>query len=450
MYDLRLLLPRFVGCFLFKSIFIRKAADILRGSRVEYAMKKGGHTVEQMIMGQTEIARYNAALRERPGRAAQLYALQELLRPAARSELYEWITGRMPEEREYYRGQERLSRQDWEQLCEDRALDAAALRIEPRCGVCVRRSSLRALPTGTALTVERDDRYDDCLQLTAVLPGEPMALFHMSADGRWCFAASESCMGWIAAEDVAECSLEELQEEAERSFLLVTGSRITLCADPYEPEVSGVVLTMGTRLHLASQPGTVRAVRGRMSYDTYIAELPVRGADGRLEHVEALVPVSADVHVGYLPYSHEAVGAQAEKLRGEVYGWGGMLGARDCSALVGEVYRCFGFRLPRDSSGLAMLPGAEDISALSAEEKRALLRTLPIGTILYFPGHVMLYRGEADGEPLCLSAAGNFLPPGSAGGRPRAVNTVAVTPLSVVRANGKTWLESLTKIIRIP
>ena len=33
---------------------------------------------------------------------------------------------------------------------------------------------------------------------------------------------------------------------------------------------------------------------------------------------------------------------------------------------------------------------------------------------------------------------------------PRAVNTVAVTPLTVVRANGKTWLESLTKIIRIP
>ena len=55
-----------------------------------------------------------------------------------------------------------------------------------------------------------------------------------------------------------------------------------------------------------------------------------------------------------------------------------------------------------------------------------------------------------DGEPRCLSAAGNFLPPGSAGGEPRAVNTVAVTPLTVVRANGKTWLESLTKIIRIP
>ena len=96
------------------------------------------------------------------------------------------------------------------------------------------------------------------------------------------------------------------------------------------------------------------------------------------------------------------------------------------------------------------MPGAEDVSALSTEEKRAALCTLPVGTILYFPGHVMLSWGVENGEPRCLSAAGNFLPPGSAGGEPRAVNTVAVTPLTVVRANGKTWLESLTKIIRIP
>ena len=228
------------------------------------------------------------------------------------------------------------------------------------------------------------------------------------------------------------------------------GSRVTLCCDPYEPRVSGAVLPMGTRLPLAAPPGTVRALRGRMSYDNYLVCLPVRRADGWLEYREAMVPVSADVCVGDLPYTHENVAAQAAKMRGEVYGWGGMLGGRACSALVGDVYRCFGFRLPRDAAGLALLPGAEDVSALSAEEKCAALCTLPVGTILYFPGHVMLSWVVEDGEPRCLRAAGNFLPPGSAGGEPRAVNTVAVTPLTVVRANGKTWLESLTEIIRIP
>lgn len=333
-----------------------------------------------------------------------------------------------------------------------RLRDLTRLRGRDVCwGVSVRCTSLRAQPTATPCPTRAGDRYDDALQLTAVLPNEPMALLGESADRRFCRAETSYYAGWVPAEDIGLCrDLEAWRTAQEGGFLRVTGSRVTLCCDPYEPRVSGAALPMGTSLPLAAPPGTVRALRGRMSYDNYLVRLPVRRTDGWLEYREAMVPVSADVCVGDLPYTHENVAAQAAKMRGEVYGWGGMLGGRDCSALVGDVYRCFGFRLPRDAAGLALLPGAEDVSALSTEEKRAALCTLPVGTILYFPGHVMLSWGTENGEPQCLSAAGNFLPPGSAGGEPRAVNTVAVTPLTVVRANGKTWLESLTEIIRIP
>ena len=314
-----------------------------------------------------------------------------------------------------------------------RLWDLTRLRGRDVCwGVSVRRTSLRAKPTDALCPTRAGDRYDDPLQLTAVLPNEPMALLGESADGSFCCAETSYYAGWVPAEDIGLCrDLEAWRTAQEGGFLRVTGSRVTLCCDPYEPRVSGAVLPMGTRLPLAAPPGTVRTLRGRMSYDNYLVRLPVRRADRWLEYREAMVPVSADVCVGDLPYTHENVTAQAAKMRGEVYG-------------------CFGFRLPRDAAGLALLPGAEDVSALSTEEKHAALCTLPVGTLLYFPGHVMLSWGVEDGEPQCLSAAGNFLPPGSAGGEPRAVNTVAVTPLTVVRANGKTWLESLTKIIRIP
>ena len=402
---------------------------------------------EAPLLTPEEIRRYNETICRTLGDRARLYDVEGFFHPIARRELAEWIAREAPERRPAFCGQRAVTAEDWTRWEQNRGLDALEREILPRRGVCVCRGSLRALPTAECAAVRPDDRYDDLLQLTAVLPCEPLAVFCTSADGRYYFAAAYFHMGWIAVESVGLCGAAAGSAAPEEGFLRVTGSAVTLCADPYEPRVSGAVLPMGTRLPLAAPPGTVRALRGRMSYDNYLVRLPVRGAEGRLGSVEAMVPVCADVCVGDPAYTHGSVAAQAGKMRGEVYGWGGLFGARDCSALVGDVYRCFGFHLPRDSGDLARLPHGVSLEGLPDGEKRKRLRALPAGAILYFPGHVMLWLGEENGCPLCLSAAGSFLPEGSASGAPRAVNTVAVTPLTVVRANGKTWLTSLTRAV---
>ena len=95
-----------------------------------------------------------------------------------------------------------------------------------------------------------------------------------------------------------------------------------------------------------------------------------------------------------------AVHNQGFAVCGEIYGWGGMLDARDCSALVMEIYRCFGIMLPRNTSDLAKLPEqyAADVSSLSAEAKRETILSQPAGVILFFPGHVMIYYGSDGNE----------------------------------------------------
>lgn len=404
---------------------------------------------KELLMTATEIERYNAALVHGLGESARLYDLNGFRRAVERGEIEAWIARETPEAGAYFCGAREISERDWAVLLENRALGALQTR-EPRWGMCVRRTAMRALPTEEALTTRRDDRFDDQLQLTALPDGEPLAIFHGSADGRWYFAAAYFHMGWVAAEDVGLCGFASWRAAQEGDFLRVTGSCVWLCADREEPRVSRRLLTMGTRVCLAAPAGTVRAVRGRVSYDNYIAALPVREADGTLSFTEALVPISAAVCVGDLPYTAGGAVRLAETTRGEVYGWGGMLDSRDCSALVGEVYRCFGFRLPRNSAELARLPNGIDLAGKTAEEKRALLRTLPAGTVLYFPGHTMLWLGERNGRALCLSAAGNFWPEGSCGGAPRPVNTCAVTTLEVVRANGRTWLDSLIRAVGMP
>lgn len=403
---------------------------------------------DRPLLTSEEIVRRNALLLRSPGREAHLYELEDFQSGIPRGELIGWLSSPEPPEEPCYAEGRLLTREDWAALAENRRAFAAAERTKPRWGVCTQRSAFRSFPTAKAVTRTPDDRYDDLMQESAVLPGEPLAVFHTSADGLFYYAAAYFGMGWIAAESVGLCgNYGEWIAAREGSFLLVTASRFTLCADPYEPAVSSMELTMGTTLRLAAGPDEAWEVRRRISYDNYIVELPTRGADGTLRFVRALVPISCGVCEGWLPYTERAVLEQMEKVRGEVYGWGGMLGSRDCSALVMELYRCFGFRLPRNACDLARLPGGIDLTGMAAAEKLAALRALPVGAILYFPGHVMLWRGEIDGRAMCLSAAGSFLPPGSAGGRVRPVNTAALTPLDVVRANGKTWLGSLERAV---
>lgn len=399
------------------------------------------------LLTRGEIERYNASLVRDLGESARLYELDGFHRTVARGELEAFIARETPEAGVYFRGAREVSEEAWAAMLQNRALGALRSAV-PRWGMCVRRSALRALPSAEVLTRRRGDRFDDLLRLTALTDGEPLVIFHESADGRWYFAAAYYHMGWVAAEDVSVCADYGAWVAARSGeFLRVTGSRVLLCADAEEPRVSERVVTMGTRLRLASPVGTVRAVRGRVSYDAFIASLPVRERDGTLGFAEALVPMGAAVCVGDVPYTAGAAVRLAMATRGEVYGWGGRLGSRDCSALVGEVYRCFGLRLPRNSADLARLPNGIDLAGRSREEKRALLRALPAGAILYFPGHAMLWLGERAGRPLCLSAAGSFLPEGSAGGAVRAVNTCAVTTLEVVRASGEMWLDALTRAV---
>lgn len=67
-----------------------------------------------------------------------------------------------------------------------------------RWGVSVRHTSLRAKPTDALCPTRAGDRYDDALQLTAVLPNEPMALLGESADGRFCRVETSYFAGWVA------------------------------------------------------------------------------------------------------------------------------------------------------------------------------------------------------------------------------------------------------------
>lgn len=402
---------------------------------------------EGSAMSLEAIQRYNETLLETLGEDAGLRDLDALREGVPRATLRTWLGDFSPPEEPCWEDTRPLSSVDWFPILENRNLDALPETVHPRWGMVTERCSLRLLPTGMAVCRRRGDRYDDILQETALLPGEPLAVLHSSRDRRWWYAVASFAQGWVPATALGLCQIREdwLAAQRQERFLLVTGSGFALPQDPYAP--GRWELSLGMRLRLLSGPEEVRPLRGRVPYDCYLADWPIRVADGSLGFLPVAVPVSRPVREGWLPYRPESAWALAQTLRGEVYGWGGMLGGRDCSALVQELFRCFGFRLPRNSEGLSRLPGAIDVSRRSPVEKRAILRRQQPGTVLWFPGHVMLWGGERSGRPVCLSAAGSF---GAAEGPVRAVNTVVLTSLDVRRPSGETWLQALACILPIP
>ena len=156
------------------------------------------------------------------------------------------------------------------------------------------------------------------------------------------------------------------------------------------------------------------------------------------------------MNVGYLPYTTANIVTQAFKSLGNRYGWGGMMNAQDCSSYVREVYRCFGFELPRNTTWQAAMPADVTVmSDMTDDERKAVLDTLPAGAILIFNGHEMIYLGkDNNGLYYTINDVSSLVPPDQPGVivKPRSV---IVNDLSTLRGNGSTWLANLTHAVVI-
>ena len=220
------------------------------------------------------IQRYNETLRKTPGEDAGLQDLDALREGVPQETLRAWLGDFSPPEGLCWEDMRPLSSVDWFPLLENRNLDTLPESALPHWGMVTERCALRLLPTSIAVCQRRGDRYDDLLQETALLPGEPLAALHPSRDGQWWYAAASFARGWVPAGAIGLCRDWDTWQAAQRMerFLVVTGSGFALPQDPYAP--GRRELSLGTRLRLLSGPEEPRPLRGRVPYDCYLADGP--------------------------------------------------------------------------------------------------------------------------------------------------------------------------------
>ena len=92
------------------------------------------------------------------------------------------------------------------------------------------------------------------------------------------------------------------------------------------------------------------------------------------------------------------------QLLDEPYGWGGLLNNRDCSSFTQDFFAPFGKFLHRNSKSQTTNGKLLDVSQLSLEEKKDYIKKhgVPFSTLVYLKGHIMLYVGVKNNEPLVV------------------------------------------------
>ena len=319
-----------------------------------------------------------------------------------------------------------------------------------RYGIVVCRSDVRAYPTGLIIADDPGDNDFDNVQNSAVRVGEPVTVRGSSALGDYYYCNTSCVSGWIPSKDIAICKDREEWLKAwqirDDKLMVVTDSKIMLEQSNTNPELSGLILTMGTVLEKVEPYEYGTMITNRSTYYNYPVWIPVRDENGMYAKKRALVSVHHGLNDGFLPMTTANIVKQAYAKLGDTYGWGGMLSSVDCSSYVRDVYKCFGLELPRNTTWQAAMPVEKyDISESDDEEKKALLDTLAPGAVLFFKGHEMIYLGSAAGRYYVISATSSMMYPGT--DDKARVRSVIINTLDEKRANGNTWMSDLYEAV---
>lgn len=310
-------------------------------------------------------------------------------------------------------------------------------------GLTVKRANIRTFPTSDGVFESAGDRDFDIFQETAVNPAEPVIILHQSLDKEWFFVQTSNYRGWIAVNDVAVAdSYEEwVKYIDEPLFLTVISNKLSVVVDS-KGDVP-LLFEMGAKIPLLAEKNS------KDNAPSFVARVPMRNSLGKLSFANVSIPKASDVTLGYLPYTRANIIYQAFKFMGQPYGWGGLKDSVDCSSLTMDVYRTFGFKLPRNADEQEVQIGRTvSLENASRQDLDIKLDTLQAGATFHMDGHVMLYLGREGKKFYIIHSLGSYGDNDNknANGTLKrvAVMKVIVSDLDMTRRNGKTFKESLT------
>ncbi|MHB8909360.1 MAG: NlpC/P60 family N-terminal domain-containing protein [Syntrophales bacterium] len=287
--------------------------------------------------------------------------------------------------------------------------------------VTVNRIDFRVLPTRDRHSripthPGSDDSFDN-LQESSAPPGTPVLVSHISRDRKWLLTETSYALGWVRATDIAAVDAAFMQSWESGRYAAIVREKAPVRDD------AGQLLFQAPLGAVFPKTGEGIGYAGILT--------AVRDARGKAHLRKARVPTDAAADKPF-PFTPSHMAQLAAGLAGQPYGWGGMNGKRDCSSLVRDLFAPFGIWLPRNSREQAEAGRFISLKNLPAAEREAriLRQGVPWRTLLWTPGHIMLYIGIHQGQPLIFHSFWSVKTRDAAGKKGRViVGRAAVTTL---------------------
>ncbi len=215
----------------------------------------------------------------------------------------------------------------------------------------------------------------------------PLTLSHYSRDGKWAFVQGAYAFGWVKANSIAIVDDNFIKAFKTGNYAVTVQDNTKI----YDDKSPVTLVKLGT-LFPFDKDGYLFATKDNNGY------AKVERFRATQEHLIAKKPIM---------FNQENIAKIASQFIDEPYGWGGEYDTRDCSALTIDFFAPFGVFLNRNS-GQQAKNGYEAISIknLSVEEKkRAIIAyAKPFRSLLFVPGHIVLYIGQYENEPIVMHA----------------------------------------------
>ena len=263
--------------------------------------------------------------------------------------------------------------------------------------ITTRHTNLRMLPTqGPHFYKPGGDISGwpfDNLQISSVAANTPIFVCHLSADKSWALVETNFAFGWIPVEDYARVDDGFIKTwESGRYAVIIKDKTSILDAEG----------NFGLRTSIGQIFPLVNEMTDKL-------EILIAAADKNNCAVIKQAFVSRQIVAPKpLPLNYPNAIKIANELIDEPYGWGGLYGNRDCSAMTRDFFTPFGIWLPRHSEDQVKEVGTYiDLQGLDSAQKEKIIleKGIPYLSLLWRKGHVMLYIGEQNDRALIFHNA---------------------------------------------